>query len=252
MHRRTIALLVLALLGTAGSASAPAQRVQTVAPAAVPDGGPLTESLGQADARPLQPSVTYAATRFPIALRVRPGEPRWAGIQLHSGRFEFLQLEHMRTGSVPLHGRGALTLESGTGPLPSVTATVAKLHATPLIDAGPITTARVAGHVGKAFDATITGVDPGNEGIAFVPFTLEHQPPCGFCTSTLKETLDYKFAGKGQLFRIIVIDVRGKTVVIYLESMYDDAPNRAHPPAQSFPTFVPYAERLLARMTFPA
>ena len=76
--------------------------------------------------------------------------------------------------------------------------------------------------------------------------------PCGFCTKTMKDTLDYKFAGKGQLFRIYVIGVHGRTVVIYLESTYDDAPNRRHPPTESFPTFVPYAQRLLAGMTFPA
>jgi hypothetical protein len=64
------------------------------------------------------------------------------------------------------------------------------------------------------------------------------------------ETKDVKFAGKGQLFRIIVIDVRGKTVVIYVESGYADQPR--FPPAKTFPTFSPYAQQMLASLRFPA
>jgi hypothetical protein len=74
---------------------------------------------------------------------------------------------------------------------------------------------------------------------------------CGFCTKTMHgETQDAKFAGKGQLFRIMALDVRGKTVVIYLESIFADQPK--FPPATLFPTFLPYAQQMLASLRFPA
>ena len=59
-----------------------------------------------------------------------------------------------------------------------------------------------------------------------------------------------KFAGTGQLFHIVVIRVRGETVVIYVESIYAD--QRRHPPAKIFPTFLPYADKMLATLRFPA
>ena len=99
-------------------------------------------------------------------------------------------------------------------------------------------------------NATIAGRDPGNRGIALAPFTIQRS--CGFCEDTRHgETQDYKFAGDGQLFRIMVISVRGKTVVIYLESSFSDSSNRKYPPTKTFPTFIPFAQKLLATMTFP-
>jgi hypothetical protein len=62
------------------------------------------------------------------------------------------------------------------------------------------------------------------------------------------ETQDVKFAGKGQLLRITVLDVRGKTVVIYVESVFADQPR--FPPSKLFPTFLPYARQMLSGMTF--
>jgi hypothetical protein len=83
--------------------------------------------------------------------------------------------------------------------------------------------------------------------VSFAPFTTNHH--CGFCNNTMKgETKDVKFAGTGQLFRIIVADVRGKTIVIYLESNFADQPK--FPPARIFPTFLPYARQMLSTLTF--
>jgi hypothetical protein len=63
------------------------------------------------------------------------------------------------------------------------------------------------------------------------------------------QTQDAKFAGTGQLFRIIVIDVRGKAVVIYIESIF--AIQRKFPPTKIFPTFLPHAQQMLANLEFP-
>jgi hypothetical protein len=74
----------------------------------------------------------------------------------------------------------------------------------------------------------------------------------GFCGDAAKyptrETQDVKFGGKGQLFRIIVLDVRGKTVVVYIESGFADQPR--FPPAKTFATFLRYAREMLAALRF--
>jgi hypothetical protein len=223
------------------------------APADLLNGGDLHESVWQADTKDLAPGVTYTASTFPLALRLRSPDARWEGVQLQSGTYRFVQFNHLR-GKVPVRGTGYVTLEARAGRTGSVAATVQKLHATPLIKAGPVTSVRVAGFRGKSFDATITGEDPGHydpnapHGISLAPFTTNRH--CGWCSSTMQgETQDVKFAQKDELFRIMVIGVRGKTVVIYLESA-GRGPNS--PSARVFPTFLPYAKKLLASMRFPA
>jgi hypothetical protein len=223
------------------------------APASVPvdlyNGGNLHESVGQADTKDLRQGVVYEASTFPIRVRFRPPDGLWGGVQLISRRFRFVQVQHFRKGSFRAAGRGFITLETATGRTPSVAATIRRLHRTPKIDAGPITTVRVAGYAGKSFDATITGVDPQNPGIALAPFT--RRLPCGYCENTLHhQTRDYKFAQRGQLFRFIAINVRGKTVVIYLESKYA-RPHQQHTPSEAFPTFLPFANELLSKLRFP-
>jgi hypothetical protein len=154
---------------------------------------------------------------------------------------------------VPRHGVGDITIEAGSGSTPSVAATAARLHATPKMKVGQLKPTHVAGFAGEMFDATILDFDPGNydsaaqRGISLVPYTTNHH--CGYCTDTMHgETQDAKFAAKDQLFRIIVIGVKGKTVVIYIESTYHDQPKVL--PAQTFPTFLPYAQRMLAALSF--
>src|SRR5205823_3178338 len=82
---------------------------------------------------------------------------------------------------------------------------------TPHITVGGTTPTHVAGFAGQTFDATVVGSD-------HPPFCRTHKCPghggvslARFCTNTMHgETQDVKFAGKGQLFRIIVLDVRDK------------------------------------------
>lgn len=230
------------------------------------DYGDTHASIGQAPPHPgpqgdhthLRQGVTYGASAFPLPIGLRAPDARWGSAQFESRRFRFAQLFHgHRTGDAPLKGVGLITFESATGATPSVGATVQHLRTTPHMNAGPITSARVAGFAGKQFEATIVGYDlppycrnhPCGKGASLVPFTTNHH--CGFCTHTMHgETLDAKFAGKGQLFRIIVIGVRGKTVVIYLESLFANQPR--FPPTKTFPTFLPYAQQMLAAVRFPA
>jgi len=225
-------------------------------PANIYDGGDLHESIGQGGGPPLQHGVVYQASAFPFALRVRAPDELWGGVQHESGRFRFVQLHHLRTGNLPLHGVGDITIEAAAGSTPSAATTIRRLHSTPHIAASSIRAARVAGFTGQTFDAAIVGIDhppycrthscPGHGGVSLAPFTTNHH--CGFCTHTMKgETQDVKFAGKGQLLRITVLDVRGKTVVIYVESVFADQPR--FPPSKLFPTFLPYARQMLSGMT---
>jgi hypothetical protein len=222
----------------------------------IPIGGNIHKGIGQGDTNRLHRSVTYQASAFPVALRVRLPDSRWEGVQYESGSFRFVQFHHLRTGSVPLHGVGYMTLEAARGSTPSANTAIKRLHATPNIAASPIKPIRVAGFVGRQFDATITGKDVPpycrshacSDGVSLVPFTTNRH--CGYCTHTMKgQTQDVKFAGTGQVFRIIAINVRGKTIVIYLESNFADQPT--FPPAKVFPTFLPYAQRMLAALVFP-
>jgi hypothetical protein len=57
-----------------------------------------------------------------------------------------------------------------------------------------------------------------------------------------------KVAQPGQRFRIFVLRVHGKTVVIYVESIYAD--QKKYPPSKMFPTFLPYAQKKLAHISF--
>jgi hypothetical protein len=227
-------------------------------------GGPINlytgayehESIGQGNTKAVQRGVAYQANEFPIALRLRPPDDHWRGVQYTSGAFRFVQLSHLRTGTTPLHGVGYLTIEAGTGSTPSAATVLRNLRATPHIAEGQTKPIRIAGFAGKAFDATIVGTDSPPicktircaKGVSFAPFTTNRH--CGFCNHTMHgQTQDVKFAGTGQRFRIIVIDVRGKTVVIYLESVFADQPT--FPPAKIFPTFLPYAQQMLANLAFP-
>ena len=148
---------------------------------------------------------------------------------------------------MPLHGRGTITLEASTRATPSVAKTIERLHATPNMRVSAIKPVRVAGLRGLAFNASITGKDPNSTGISLTPFTTPHH--CGYCEVTLNhEGLDNRFLGKGQLLRIMAIDVHGKTVLVFLES---DFPQPGYPAEKTFPTFIPYAEQLLATLQFP-
>lgn len=247
---RVVAALIVVVAAVAASTAAFAS-----GPLDLHNGGDLHEGVGQADGKPLQRGVTYGASTFPLSLSLRPPDDRWQGVQLESGKFRFVQLGHLRTGNVPRHGVGVMTIEASTGPTGTVAQTVARLHATPHIEASSIKAVRVAGLAGQTFDATIVGTDNPpvckqiqcTKGVSFAPFAPNHH--CGFCTNTMKgETQDVKFAGTGQLFRITVIGVRGKTVVIYAES--DFALQPRFPPAKTYPTFLPYAQQMLAALHF--
>jgi hypothetical protein len=225
------------------------------------NGGDLHEGVGQADSKSLTRGVTYTAKSFPLGVRIRPPDSLWEGVQLQSGKYRFVQLLHLKSGSVAFHGRGFLTLETSTGRTPSVATTIQHLRANPALKATPVTPARVAGYVGKEFDASVVGDDlsklktcPGNQkcpaAVSLAPFLANGH--CGFCGDARfdpREAQDVKVARTGQVFRFIALKARGKTVVIYLESATDNTV-KGFPGSATFPSFVPFANKLLSSLRF--
>jgi len=223
------------------------------------NGGDLHEGVGQADVKDLNRGASYAAKTFPIAVRFRPTDALWGGAQFQSGMYRFVQLLHQKSGSVAFHGRGFLTIETSTGRTPSVVATIEHLRANDALDESAVKAARVGTYVGKQFDAEVVGNDlsnlsscPGNQkcpaAVSLAPFLPNHH--CGFCGDAQfqpRETQDVKVARTGQEFRFIVISARGKTIVIYLESATDNTV-KGFPGSATFPSFVPYANKLLSTL----
>jgi hypothetical protein len=219
------------------------------------DAGDLHEAIGQSDTKHLLQGTAYTASAFPIAVRIHAPDALWEGVQHESGSYRFIQLSHLHVpGTAPLVGRGYVTLESATVATPSAAKVRANLRATPHAQVGPTRSVTVAGLRGRMFDVTITGRDnppychthPCQAGVSLVPFTKNLH--CGFCNNTMHgETQDVKFAGLGQLFRIIVLQAHRKTVVIYIESIYAD--QKKFPTGIVYQTFLPYAKAMLGSLS---
>jgi hypothetical protein len=180
----------------------------------------------------LTTGVTYQASLFPLALRVTTPDGSWFGgqgktITQTRGSFgwaEFLQ-------SPPGKPLGAISMITSYGRTRSVAATVAQLR-TGGSGATYQATSRVelGGFSGSEFDGQVVGKNH-----VFVPFsTLSH--------AATYHPDSYRFY-RGEVFRIIVLGVRGKTVVLLLEN--------AALPADQFPAFLTSANQILGTLQFP-
>jgi hypothetical protein len=122
---------------------------------------------------------------------------------------------------------------SAYGRTPSVAATVNSLrtrgHGTTYEATAPVT---LAGFTGLQFDGKLVG--PKH---LFVPFSARTHKAAYFPDGIGLE-------GNDQVFRFIVLNVRGKTVVLYI--------NNFLLPADQFPAFLTKASKILAALRFPA
>ncbi len=193
---------------------------------------------------PLHAGTTYQASLFPIPLRVRVPTLGWSGVQWKSGS------DYFRGGGLPNYGwvhfaRGAIGIPQGGlisimtayTRTPSVTRTVNVLrtrgHGATYEPTSPVT---LAGFSGIQFDGRITGAKNfDHTGHYFIPFS-----PVSHAAKYYPD----EYPVYGDVFRVLVLDVRGKAVVVYLE-------NVALPPEQ-FPAFLTKAEQLLGSLRFPA
>jgi hypothetical protein len=184
------------------------------------------------NARALTGGVTYQASLFSLALRVTAPDGSWFGGQgktITQTRGSFGWVEFLQ--SPPAKPLGAISMISSYGPTRSVASTVAQLRT-----GGSGATYQATSHVelggfsGREFDGRVVG-----KSHVFIPFTP--------LTHTARYHPDaYRF-NQGEVFRIIVLGVRGKTVVLLLEN--------AALPADQFPAFLTSAGQILATLRFP-
>jgi hypothetical protein len=192
----------------------------------------------------LQATTMYGASQFPIQLRVTPPDGTWWAAQWKSGSDYFaggappnFGWVHLAKTTGPMTvPRGMVSIIAAYGRTPSVGATAEVLrtrgHGASYETTVPT---KLAGYAGVQFDGHITGTkNVDHIGHFFIPFS----PP----SHAAKYYAD-EYGVYGDVFRVIVLDVRGHTVVIYIE-------NGALPPSQ-FPAFLDQAERILTTLHFP-
>jgi len=180
----------------------------------------------------LKAGITFQASLFPLVLRVTPPDATWFGGQgkiVTQKRGSFGWVEFLQ--SPPGNPLGAISMITSLGTTPSVAATVARLRTggsgATYQATSPV---RVAGFSGSQFDGRVVG-----KSHTFIPFS-----PLSHAARFHPDA--YRFSN-GEVFRIIVFDVRGKTVVLLLEN--------AALPADQFPAFLASARRILGTLRFP-
>ena len=192
---------------------------------------------------PLHPGRTYEASEFPFPIRVTPPDAGWAGTQWRSGHdyfrgggppnFGWVHLSRGSTGGVP---RGLISVMSPYAATPSVASTVNVLRSRGRgAEYEPVSPVTVAGFHGRMFDGRIVGAKNRDHiGHYFVPFA----PP-----SHGSHYYPDEYPVYGDVFRVIVLSVRHKTVVIYIEN--------CALPEEQFPAFLTKTGHVLASIRFP-
>lgn len=221
MRRLTLLLAIVVFIGCGAAMTAGA-----AGPAEL-----STIANNDVNAPPLKAGVTLQASLFPIVLRVTPPDTTWFGAQgktVTAKRGSFAWAEFLQ--SPPGSPLGAISMITSYDPTASVATTVARLRAGPGATFEATSPARLAGFSGSQFDGQVVGKSHD-----FIPFS----PP----THAARYRPDAIRFYKGEVFRIIVLDVRGKTVALLLEN--------AALPADQFPAFLTTANQLLRSLQFP-
>jgi hypothetical protein len=247
--RSLVALVVCALAGAAASLGATTPR-----PVDLPFGF-LFSPAGKLTA--LHAGATYGASDFPLQLRVTPPPGAgWGGAQWKANLFgpDEIRSRHLTCSTNPNVCKppyfGWVTIGTGgTSPTypprflvvvmtsfdstPSVAATIKSLrtrgHGAVYEPSRHIV---LAGYSGEQLDVNLTGASH-----IFVPFSPKSHRATGYADAIEME-------GVGHAFRFDVLDVRGKTVVVFLGSIVMTA--------DRFAAFMPKADALLESLRFPA
>jgi hypothetical protein len=239
LKRLVIPFVALAALASLGEAQA--------APLANPPDLPVSFVVcSTGKSIPLQAGVTYQASKFPIALRLTPPDGSWSGGQWKTASAGCQAAEGRFAGYPPYYGwvafgqgsgvrppRGSVVISTSYGKTPSAATAVHRLRTgLPRDEATyqPTTRTRLAGFYGYQFDGKIVG-----ERHIFLPFTKP-----GGAVGGGPDAIEFE---AGWVFRIIVLDVRGKTVVVYIANVAL--------PANQFSAFLTKANRILRTLAFP-
>ncbi|HZQ64941.1 MAG TPA: hypothetical protein VFA66_06920 [Gaiellaceae bacterium] len=236
MRRAVVSVLVVAsgLAGAAAAAPPARQLPESYLLSGLPSPAPRFEGKLQR----LTAGAVYTSSELPVAMRITPPDASWTGAQWKSARLD------RGTGGPPYFGfaafgvgrntastvpHGLVVVETAYDRTPSVSATVAGLRSrgrwATYRASSPVT---LAGLHGVELDGEIA---PGHVHV-FQPFT------------GAGHFVDAVYADGSELFRVVVLDVRGKTVVVYLDGVGLTA--------DEFPAFLERAGRLLQSLRFPA
>ncbi len=190
---------------------------------------------------PLRAKVAYQASTFPLALRLTPPDGSWSGAQWKTGKgscgggtgrrppyFGWVAVDQGSGSALP---RGVIEIMTAYARTPLVATTLNALRTRGRGATYQATSqVKLAGFSGSQFDGQVVGRNH-----LFFPFTpVTHAAVCH---------PDAQEFSQGEAFRIIVLNVRGKTVVVELDSA-------ALPPEQ-FPAFLAKADRILKSLRFP-
>lgn len=243
--RRLMLLLTVCVGYAVSMAAAASGPVQLAVSDLQTSAGKLTKLHG---------GVTYGARLFPLALRFVPPDGSWTGSQWRSGRLPSEQAERLGIkdeGGPPHFGwvgiarggtskivdpRGIIVIMTAYARTPSLAATVKGL-----LTRGhgaiyePTTSVRIAGFAGAQFDGKRILTAPNH---VFVPFS-----PISHGGGAFPSKLD-ALSIVGSVFRVIVLNVRGKTVVMFIDSVALSA--------DEFPAFLTRADRILKSLRFSA
>jgi hypothetical protein len=205
---------------------------------------------------PLHPGTAYQASQFPVPLRVNAPEGGWGGAQWKANQFspEAIRHQHLTCGSnpkvcaPPYYGwvtigtnpstsppRGLVVILSSFSPTPSVATTAARLCRTRSVACQSPSPVTIAGFHGLQLD----GETRSARGNILIPFT----DPSLYAGKALGDgSGDAIWVDGAHPFRATVLDVRGKTVVVFVGSPVLSP--------DQFAAFLPKADRLLGSLRF--
>lgn len=237
--KKAIATIVAATAAFASTAAASGPRDLPVSDLFTPPGHTTTLAPG-----------TYQATKLPIPFRITT-DAGWTGAQWKANVWSPYEIErrHLhcpRACQPPYFGwaalakggtspgtppRGFILVMAGFSPTPSAADTVTTLRTRGAgATYGQTSPTTIAGFAGVQFDGQVTG-----RRHVFVPFSPRTHKATGFPDAIETET--------GDVFRFIILNVRGKTVVVFVGSLAANA--------TAFPAFLDDATSLLATVRFP-
>jgi hypothetical protein len=159
--------------------------------------------------RPIAASVRYEARSFPLAVRITLHDVGWAGAQWTTRKTRGLPaFGWIALGPLPADNpRGLVSIETAFGPTPSIGTILARLRSAPQeATYGRARRISLAGFRGWELDGRVVSTSRH----AIVPFSprREGSPPP-----------DAHVVDRGESFRVVVLDVRGTRVVLFLESV---------------------------------
>ncbi len=201
------------------------------APSPAPATRPVRAHSAAGKLRPIQAGVSYRADSLAVALRMTVPDGNWGGGQWQTGTASRSRFGWAAVGRLPLADpRGLLTIETAFGPTPSAAAIVARLRSAGAgATFGKTTRARVAGLPALQVDGSVSAAT----GHVFVPFSPRGagaRAPDAYAITAWER------------FRIIVLDVGGSRLVVFLESF--------GLPARQFPAFLGEADTILGSLEF--